>query len=732
MTINQHKAILFAVLFSLFTMNSNAQTEQSQILRNYKETIWLNSDRHLYLSGETLTFQAILLEKDSYKASKLSHAMRIELIDTDGNKLIKTNLEVADSQIRSSFFLPPDMKTGWYYIRAYTNWMRNFPAKEFGLLRIKIVNPADENPAPSETDPAKSLTKKNNLDSEHNKESGSAENIYISDDNESNNLSVTISKLNPDTITIVKLLVHQSYSWYWFDKKPLNGTEVSFELPKSDLPTGIMQFTVLSDNNTVISRKLWSGYKPENTANNNCITLTNSNLQLRTNYKAKYNITHPTLHNPRSAGRTMIPGSETSIRCLIAVREPAPPYETNLPGLPGWSAGAMIPRNKQAFKNWLNAHHYTDDIVNAFLLTKSGDPISLLSVNRAQSPDLSGIRYLPETRSGVISGRVIDKNTKAPVPSVLLALTILNNKHFEASRTNDDGLFHFEFPDINSSLDYILNFTSEPDPSWVIEVTPEYDKRISQTDEPAFTLSTEELEFLRQMNINDQLKKAYAVQTEKAEQPPDSAAANTIFYYPPDYTIKVNDYIKLANVREVIYEVVPNVNVRTVDDRQLINFYFKNPVSAAYETLVLLDGIAITSYDELLILPPDRIKSIDVKNKIFIHGKNIFSAIINFISQNGDFAGLDLTDKAILSSVDLPLMNNNYQLPDVNTAEPNIPVLNNILLWKTHLNPLSGTIDFTTNDLAGEFQISIYGFDENEQWVFSSRRVTVGLGETQK
>ncbi|MCD6346121.1 MAG: hypothetical protein J7L96_01745, partial [Bacteroidales bacterium] len=682
MTRNQHRTIIFTVLFSLFTLHSFAQTEQAQIFKNFRETVWLSSDRHLYLSGETLNFNAMLLEKDSYQPSQLSNAVRIELIDTDGNKLIKTNLELTDSQVKSSLSLPPDIKSGWYYIRAYTNWMRNFSANEFSLLRIKILNPAGENSITIDH----SLSVNNSL----NEESGTAAKIDISDSNNSKSLKVSITMLNQDAVSGIKLLVHQSYSWYWFDKKAPGTREISFELPKSILPQGIVQFSVLSDNNTILVSQLWSKYKPQD--NNNSISIKNSNLHLRSKYKATY-----TPMTPQS-GR--ISTRKSSIACLVALQEPTPPYEAGVPGLPGWSANAMIPNDKQEFQICLNSHHYSDDIVIAFFSTKSGDPISPAPPDKAQEPDLSGISYLPETRAGILSGRVIDSNINTPVPSTLIALTVLNNKRFDASRTNKDGLFYFAFPDINSSLDYIINFTSEPDPAWEIEMIPGYDKRITRINEPAFTLSTEELEYLKQVNINEQLNKAYADQSEKTENLPDTAAINNIFFYPPDYTIEVGDYIKLANVREVIYEVVPNVNIRTHGDRQIINFYFKNPVSQAYETLVLLDGIAITSYNELLDLPPDRIKSIEVKNKIFIHGDNIFSAIINFISPNGDYAGLDLPKKAILSSIDLPLKNNNYHLPDVNSADPNIPVLNNTLLWTSTLNNSPETIDFMTNDLS--------------------------------
>ena len=83
------------------------------------------------------------------------------------------------------------------------------------------------------------------------------------------------------------------------------------------------------------------------------------------------------------------------------------------------------------------------------------------------------------------------------------------------------------------------------------------------------------------------------------------------FFHPPDFTIIVDDYIKLANVREIIYEVVPNVVLRKKNGKDYLKVYNDQSFAAGYETLVLLDGIPLKDQESVLKLSPDRIEKIE-------------------------------------------------------------------------------------------------------------------------
>ena len=133
--------ISLLLLLCLFGIQTYAQIQQKAGINNFQETIWISSDKHLYLPGESVSIHVTLLETDNYQKSVLSKFVRIELLNSSGNPLNQSNLELIDAELHHTLHLPPDAKTGWYYIRAYTNWMRNDNPSEFYVSNILIYNP---------------------------------------------------------------------------------------------------------------------------------------------------------------------------------------------------------------------------------------------------------------------------------------------------------------------------------------------------------------------------------------------------------------------------------------------------------------------------------------------------------------------------------------------------------------------------------------------------------------
>ncbi len=114
--------------------------------RKYQETVWLECERHLYFPGEIVRFSAKVFEQDTYQNSRLSSNIRIELLNSMGEPVDQQNIQIDSTGTKGLIHLPTDSKTGYYYLRAYTNWMRNFPSSNYGKVALKVVNPNDPLP----------------------------------------------------------------------------------------------------------------------------------------------------------------------------------------------------------------------------------------------------------------------------------------------------------------------------------------------------------------------------------------------------------------------------------------------------------------------------------------------------------------------------------------------------------------------------------------------------------
>jgi len=573
--------------------------------------------------------------------------------------------------------------------------MRNFPVTEFSVTAIRIFNPSDQRSYPT------SFSDTEIQGQTHHK-------THLGITSQGGEIRVVTGELSSDIYPTLRLLVHRMYSVIWYDSISNTGSNISFEIPGNSIPEGIVQFSLLSDDNTVLASQLWSDYNLETHLAD--IQLNEKNFHIRGKYQAEYQI-----------DKTIEPDSNLLIFSTISLDQPGNSTGDLIPGLPGWNFGTMIPGNKKLFQEWLNRNNYPDDCVKAFFEKGSKEPVSPEKLNL---PDLSrpGINYFPEISERILCGRVADRKSGIGIPSVGVGVTILNDNSFEAIKTNGNGLFYFAFPGILTSRDYILTFISQPDSGWAIDIIPEYDTRKFSVPARAFFLTDDELLFVQNLNINLQLNQVYG-QPVPTDTSHSALLRRKPFYTPPDRTILTDRYIELANVGEVVYEVVPDVQVHRSGLHAWLSVYNDQPNAPDYETLVLLDGIPLTDQKELLDLPPDRIKSIEVKNKIFIHGNYIFSSIVNFISRNGDFAGLKLPPQSIVGSFEG--LTGVVQPTTSVTESGHLPVIRDILLQNTKLLSGNGKINFSTNDLYGDFTIRIFGFDNHGGWIFGQKTFTV-------
>lgn len=686
------------LLQGILLLPARAQSSVEHSGISFRESVWLQVERHLFIPGEVVSFQATLLERDSYHLSELSRNIRVELLDSTGNKLFKQNIELVNARTSGKINLPQDLPSGWYYLRSYTNWMRNFSNSEYSVLPIKVINPSDKKvypDAPSQSPSQKPIGK----------------NPAMQITRAANQLTVEFRNENATDNGPLRLLVHRTSSWYWIDSTLQSGNPIVFKVPLDQIPKGIVQFSIVSVQNKVLARQLWSDYNPDECQLS--LKTTTEDFTLRNNYLIEYQL-------PPGLDLKEKPG----LQCHVALAEPGFSSHTVIPGLPGWNADANIPANAQDFQQWLSSHSYPDECVLSFFDKNSSIPVAH-SLNNLPPLSKPGIRFLPETRAGILSGMVINKESGEPVPNTGIGITILNDNTFDAVKTNRDGVFVFAFPGRHDSRDYVLNFISEPDSSWVIEVFPDYDNKPFVPVEKPFCLSPEELTYAANLNINFKLKEIYSPSESSVPGKRDSVKKQEIFFDPPDRTILTDKYIELANVLEVVYEVVPDVQVRRKGNKSFISVYNKNSFAHELETLILLDGIPLTQHTALLELPPARIKRIEVKNKVYLHGNYLFASVVNFISRNEDFAGLKLPEKSIIGSFNLPGSPQSPDLQEIEQLPVSYPILNPVLLWEKTLTPEIPHVSFSTNDLYGTFMISVYGFDSKGQWIFGYKEVKV-------
>lgn len=102
------------------------------------ERVYLQTDKSLYLSGETVYLKTLTLTEKKLPLS-FSKVAYVELV-SDTFSLVQVQTALRDGVGQGIMELPPDIPAGYYRLVAYTRWMRNEMPETFFEKQIAVVN----------------------------------------------------------------------------------------------------------------------------------------------------------------------------------------------------------------------------------------------------------------------------------------------------------------------------------------------------------------------------------------------------------------------------------------------------------------------------------------------------------------------------------------------------------------------------------------------------------------
>jgi hypothetical protein len=109
------------------------------------EKSYLQLDRSYYSTGEDIWFSAYLVNGKSSNLTATSNNLYVELLSPKSEVLDRKMIRLDGGLGKGDFKLKDSISSGWYSIRAYTNWMRNFGDDFVFQKRIHISNNIIEN-----------------------------------------------------------------------------------------------------------------------------------------------------------------------------------------------------------------------------------------------------------------------------------------------------------------------------------------------------------------------------------------------------------------------------------------------------------------------------------------------------------------------------------------------------------------------------------------------------------
>jgi len=109
--------------------------------KNYQEKVYLHTDKPYYYAGDQVFFKGYFAYGNPYLRDEFSKVLHVELISGERDMVIDKKFQIRDGIVVGDFYLPDSLSEEKYYIRAYTNWMRNYGPNHYFLQPLSILDP---------------------------------------------------------------------------------------------------------------------------------------------------------------------------------------------------------------------------------------------------------------------------------------------------------------------------------------------------------------------------------------------------------------------------------------------------------------------------------------------------------------------------------------------------------------------------------------------------------------
>jgi len=110
-----------------------------------QQKAYLHTDKNEYLAGETIWMKAYLVSARSHVPDTLSTNLFVEFINTRHEVVEFLIMRLEKGFSSGSIQLPDSLPGGNYQLKAYTNWMRNFPRLFLFSKDIYVYNSEETN-----------------------------------------------------------------------------------------------------------------------------------------------------------------------------------------------------------------------------------------------------------------------------------------------------------------------------------------------------------------------------------------------------------------------------------------------------------------------------------------------------------------------------------------------------------------------------------------------------------
>jgi hypothetical protein len=749
-----------------------------------QEKLFLHTDKEFYVAGEIVWFKIYYVNGVTHEPMHMSKIAYVEILNSNQEPVVQAKIALDPGSGKGSFYLPASMNTGYYSLRAYTNWMKNFEDDYFFEKRITIANTLKTPDTPAKDSVILSaaffpeggnllngIESKIGFSVTSNKGSIHQFRGYITNRNndtvaafsplkfgighfnfrpEPGNSYKAIIALPDGTVFNSALPEIYDYGYAMGVKEDAQQIRITVKVKRRAGETAAEQVILAAHTRQVLSLA------------EKAFLYNDSTVFILDKKRIGSGVTYFTLFNSngkpvceRLLYKKPLPG------VALAVTSNQAAYGNRQKISLALSAqGAKAPFDLSASVFYIDTLQKVgqNTIVDYIWLTSELGDIESPGYYFSDAPEvgeatdnlmlthgwrrfrwddvLQGndafIKYLPEINGHLVTGKIKDTRNDGPAVNTNAYLSIPGRPFgFYASQSDKDGNVVFEVKNYYGNGQVIAQSGIDKDSFYRVEVARPYAEIQSRKKYSPYILTETLKEQLLQKSIGMQVQNIYTGDSLRNFDTP--YMHDTLpFFGTPAATYLLDEYKRFTTMEEVLREYVREVGVG-LSSQGLVFKIFDPVIHDFYpgNSLVLLDGVPLTNPHKIFSYDPLKIRRLDVVNARYVIGRSVFNGIASFSTYEPGFSAFELDPK--LTAIDysgLQLQREFYS-PAYSTKEQiekRIPDFRNTLYWSPDIrtgNDGKATVEFYSSDLKGKYLVTVQGLNEKGDLVSGSTVVEV-------
>jgi MG2 domain-containing protein len=756
----------------LKAQNSVSNLEQlkssfvSAVSERFEEKVFIHTDRSLYITGETIWLKPYCVDATFHTLSDISKIVNIELFDSGGRVVKQLRVQLQKGVGKGQIFISPDLATGTYILRAYTNWMKNFDSNFVFSRTITIINPSATSTVKTEDEIDSTFFHFDFFPEGGHLVQGLESKIAVkASDKFGDGLSLTGIVFDNEENEVAKFATSKN-GLGSFQLTPVKGktyrARIAFEseIYNADIPEAKNSGMVMTVRNNDIGdfdvrvnstqdflqamylvvhtrgvikkfEPLYSGLEKNLIIELNSleagishITILNSDFRPVTErlifkYPNNENIFEVSA-NKKTFGKRE--------KATVTIRTKQEALLIANASISVFRSHASLPIESNIVSYLLltsdlkgnipNAHEYfsqgnkdRSNQIDLVMLTNGWRRFDWNQIAMQNQPPLN---FPAELHAPVISGNLV--SSASHLRSQSLQFSLMGKASFLSTvEVDSGGVFHLEVP-FRMKNDKVIISSNDSLSKNSVTLNSPFDFRFTPPQKFFPKLSAEFKSYAQTLSTNIQLSQFYRKYNFVNGIAVEHQNITSGFFGTPDHVYLLDEYTRFETVEDLFIEYIRFVYIKTKNKKR--KFYVLSEAGYQVETLVTIDGVPIFDTEFILGFDPLKIEKISMISNTYFLGDAGYSSLLNFTTYNGDFGNQELPENLIELAYEAIQSPRQFYSPnyEVNGDRlERIPDYRNTLYWNSNISISDRNLqlEFYCSDDPGLYQIQVEGITED-------------------